>query len=144
MNPATGLISDIAMGYAPLREGPTKVAGRSRGSETVSALGLENAGLAPGALERPGHLPARNVEATTGIEPVYAVLQSPPERAPASASVRPSCSIRPLRRRSVRRRCYRPSEIQPQKRLRHVLAENLSLRCHQWSTCGWRLSASAM
>ena len=36
------------------------------------------------------------LEATTGIEPVYAVLQSPPERAPASVSVRDSCSIRRL------------------------------------------------
>ena len=36
---------------------------------------------------------AQNLEATTGIEPVYAVLQSPPERAPTSVSVRDSCSI---------------------------------------------------
>ncbi len=60
---------------------------------------------------QPDGLPRRHaqvVEATTGIEPVYAVMQSPPERAPLSAHVRHSCLGRPLVQGSVRRRCYQP------------------------------------
>jgi hypothetical protein len=39
---------------------------------------------------------------------VYAVLQSPPERASTSADVRDPCSIPGVVRGSVRRRCYQP------------------------------------
>jgi hypothetical protein len=66
----------------------------------------------------------RLVEATTGIEPVYAVLQSPPERAPLSANVRDSRSIRALGSSSsvavATSRCYQraPLGIPRRRRLK--------------------------
>ena len=66
---------------------------------------------------------AQIVEATTGIEPVYAVLQSPPERAPVSANVRVSRSVGAAARGSVRRRCYQP--LLPSEAARHTSRRRL-------------------
>ena len=76
---------DIAIGGATLRRRAQWIC------ERVLLLSLPPIGAAT-RNTRP--IPANRMEATTGIEPVYTVLQSAPERAPPSANVRHSYSVR--------------------------------------------------